>query len=71
MKIKLNKKIYPLKIVKKAINKFEYLADFNLNQKRDLIEIKIKKAKIRFPNFLEEFCNFLIYLMVKTKKQKV
>jgi len=66
MKINFNKKIYPLKSIKKAIKDYSYLADFEINQNKNYFLVKITKTKPELKDiFQDEFSNYVLSLMKK------
>jgi len=67
MIIKFNKNFYNLEAVKRGIGAYKKLADFNINEKRDFIEITIKNIDKDFKDILlDEFSN---YVLAETKNQ--
>ncbi len=61
MKIKFNKKIYSLKAIKLAIKDYQKLADFNLEQKGEYIQVELTKIDKNFKEIIkEEFCNYVL-----------
>jgi hypothetical protein len=61
MEIKLNKKIYPLKAVKKSIKVYSKLADFKIEQSKDYLLIQIQNIKAHSrEKFKDEFLNYVL-----------
>ncbi|MBL7053264.1 MAG: hypothetical protein ISS02_01200 [Candidatus Portnoybacteria bacterium] len=63
MNIKFNRQIYSLKAIKLAIEDYKELADFNLKQDKNYIQVKIKNINKEFKKIIkEEFCNYVLGL---------
>ena len=63
MNIKFNRQIYSLKAIKLAIEDYKELADFNLKQDKNYIQVKIKNINKKFKKIIkEEFCNYVLGL---------
>lgn len=64
MIIKFNKKIYKARAVKLAIKEYQKLADFNLRQKGEHLEVRLTKIDKDLKGIIkDEFCNYVLYLM--------
>jgi len=63
LKINFDKSLYSISAVKKAIDDYQGLAKFSLEQKKDCIEVGIKDIKEELKHLLkEEFCNYVLSL---------
>ena len=61
-----NKKIYSFKVIKLAIKDYQKLADFNLKQDKNYIQVEIKNINKEFKKIIkEEFCNYVLGLEKK------
>jgi hypothetical protein len=61
MTIKFNKDFYNLEAVKKASIAYEKLADFEIKEKKGLIEAQIKNINESFKDtLLDEFSNYVL-----------
>jgi len=64
MVISFNKNLYNLKAVKSAIKEYQNLADFNLRQKGNYIQVELKNTDKEVRQIIrDEFCNYVIFLM--------
>jgi hypothetical protein len=62
--IKFNKKIYSLEAVENAIEEYKHLAEFEIKELNDYIEVKIDKIDPEVKNVLkDEFSNYVLGLM--------
>lgn len=62
--IKFNKNLYNLKAIKSAIKEYQKLADFNLSQKGNYIQVELKNIDKEIRQIIEdEFCNYILSLM--------
>ncbi len=64
MIISFSKNLYNLKAVKSAIKEYQNLADFNLRQKGNYIQVELKNIDKEVRQIIkDEFCNYVIFLM--------
>jgi hypothetical protein len=64
MIIKLNKKIYPLRTIKKSVKAFSKLADFKIKQNKDYFLIQIQNIKNQSTEKCkDEFLNYVLYMI--------
>lgn len=64
MLIKFDKKLYSLKAVKSAVKKYRDLADFDLKQRKNCIEVNLGNIDKDVINAIkDEFCNYVLYSM--------
>ena len=62
--VKFNKNLYNLKAIKSAIKEYQKLADFNLRQKGNYIQVELKNIDKEVRQIIrDEFCNYVIFLM--------
>jgi len=62
--IKFNKKIYSLEAIKKAIEEFKNLAEFQIKDSDNYIEVEIDKIDSEYKGILkDEFNNFVLGMM--------
>lgn len=62
--IKFNKNLYNLKAIKSAIKEYQKLADFNLSQKGNYIQVELKNIDKEIRQIIkDEFCNYILSLM--------
>ena len=67
MTIKFNKNFYNIEAVKKSVRAFEKLADFEIKEKKNFIEVTIKNIDKDFKEILsDEFSN---YVLAETKNR--
>ncbi len=62
--INFDKRLYNLKAIKLAIKEYQKLANFNLSQKKNYIQVELKDIdkEVR-PIIKDEFCNYILFLM--------
>jgi hypothetical protein len=64
MEIKLNKKIYPLRAIKKSVKAYSKLADFKIEQNKDYFLIQIQNLKNQNKDkFKDEFLNYVLSMI--------
>ena len=67
MTIKFNKNFYNIEAIKKGITAYKKLADFEIKEKKNFVEVTIKNIDKDFKNVLtDEFSN---YVLAKTKNE--
>lgn len=64
MSINFNKDFYSLEAIKKAIQDYKGLADFNIKIDKKNIKVNLKNIDPNSKNVIkEEFCNYVLGLM--------
>ena len=64
MKINFNKNLYRLKAIKLAIKEYKHLANFNIKQTGDYIQVELKNINKEVKQIIkDEFCNYTLFLM--------
>ena len=67
MTIKFNKNFYNIEAIKKAIRTYQKLANFEIKEKKNFVEVTIKNIDKDLKNVLtDEFSN---YVLAKTKNE--
>ena len=62
--INFDKRLYNLKAIKLAIKEYQKLANFNLRQKKNYIQVELKNIDKEVRQIIrDEFCNYVIFLM--------
>lgn len=62
MLISFNKKLYKLKAIKLAIKEYRNLANFNLKQKGNYIQVELKDIDKEVKQVIkDEFCNYVLF----------
>lgn len=62
--INFDKNLYSFKAIKLAIKKYRNLADFDLEQKNNYIQVKLKNIDKDLKDIIkDEFCNYVLFLM--------
>jgi len=60
--INFNKRLYPLKGIKLAMKEYQNLANFNLRQKGNYIQVELKNIDKDVKKLIkDEFCNYVLF----------
>ncbi|MBZ9572764.1 HxsD-like protein [Patescibacteria group bacterium] len=64
MKVNFNKKFYNLRVIKKAARTYQGLADFKINQTKELITVSLENIRPEVKNTIkDEFSNYVLAMM--------
>ena len=62
--IDFNKNLYNLKAIKSAIKEYQNLADFDLRQRGNCIQVELNNIDKNVRKIIkDEFCNYVFFLM--------